>query len=95
MMRRCCYVLLYLGCSNKDLPILWSAQVVHDAHKLTGLSLGLLTLRHMQIHLVAVKVSIIGAADTLIEPKRPAALQVLLTTVLPRSGTHWHDVQLA
>lgn len=71
--RQFCYVVLYLGGCNEDLSILWSSQVVHDAHQLTGLSFGLLSLRHMQVHLIAIKVSVIGAADALIEAKGPAA----------------------
>lgn len=65
--------MLYLCGRNQDLPVLWSTQVVHDAHELTGLSFGLLSLRHMQVHLIAVKVSVIGTADALVEAKGPAA----------------------
>lgn len=66
-------MVLYLCGCNQDLSILWSTQVVHDAHQLTGLSFGLLSLRHMQVHLITIEVSVIWTADALIEPKGPAA----------------------
>ena len=63
----------YLSGSDKDLSILGCAQVVHDPHQLTRLCLGFLGLGHMQVHFIAIKVSVVGAAHTLVEAERPAA----------------------
>ena len=63
----------HLSGSNQDLSILGCTQVVHDPHQLAGLSLGLLSLGHMQVHLVTIEISIVGTAHTLIEAKCPAA----------------------
>ncbi len=60
------------GC-NEDLSVLGCAQVVHHTHQLTRLRLGFLGLGNMQVHLIAIKVSVVGAADTLIEAESPAA----------------------
>ena len=65
--------MLYLGGSNQDLAIFGGAQVVHDTHELACLCLGLLGLWHMQVHFVAIKVSVVWTADALVEAKRPAA----------------------
>ena len=65
--------MLHLGGCNEDLSILWSSQVVHDAHELTGFGFGLLSLRNVQVHFIAIKVSIVGAADALVEAEGPAA----------------------
>ena len=62
------------GC-NENLSILGCAEIVHDAHELAGLSLGLLGLWHMQVHLVPIKVCIVGAAHALVEAERPAAFR--------------------
>ena len=64
---------LHLSGCNEDFSILGCAQIVHHTHQLTRLCLGFLGLRNMQVHLVAIKVSIVGAADTLIEAESPAA----------------------
>ena len=77
-----CCVRLYLSCCNEDLSILWGTQVVHDAHQLTCLGFGLLSLRHMQVHFITVKISVIGAANTFIEAESPAAAQVQIKYML-------------
>ena len=66
---------LSVGVRNRkmeDFPLLWCAKIVHDAHELAGLCFGFLRLRHMQVHFIAIKVSIVGAADALIEAEGPA-----------------------
>ena len=78
---------VYLGGCNEDLSIFWSTQVVHDAHQLTSLSFGLLSLRHMQVHFIAIEVSIIGAADALVEPKGPAAAVIPAQHLCCRKAT--------
>lgn len=66
----------HLGGGDEDFARLGGAQVVHDAHELGGLRARLLRLGHVQIHLVAVKVSVIWIAHALIEAERPAALAI-------------------
>ena len=68
-----CVCKLHLSGCNEDLSILGCAQVVHHTHQLTRLCLSFLCLRHVQVHLVAIKVSIVGTADALIEAESPAA----------------------
>lgn len=58
--------------SYENLSILGGAQIVHDSHKVQSLRPSLLSLRHMQVHFVAVKICIVWAADTLIEAQCPA-----------------------
>ena len=74
------------GC-NQDLSILGRAQVVDHAHELDGLRSCLLRLGHMQIHLVTVKVSVVGAAHAFIKAQRPAerSHKGVAAQVLPRS----------
>ncbi len=60
------------GC-NEDLSILGCAEVVHHTHQLTRLRLGFLGLRYVQVHLIAIKVSVVGTAHAFIEAESPAA----------------------
>jgi hypothetical protein len=71
---------LHLSGCNEDLSILGCAQVVHHTHQLTRLRLGFLGLRNMQVHLITIKVSVVGTADALIEAESPAANNVVLRT---------------
>jgi hypothetical protein len=77
---------LHLSGRNEDLSILGCAQVVHHTHQLTRLCLGFLGLRYVQVHLIAIKVSIVRTADALVEAESPAAN----TAVLKPPGKDLH-----
>ncbi len=64
--------LAHLGGGNEDLAGLGRAQVAHDAHELGGLCARLLRLRHVHVHLVPVKVRVVGVAHALVEAECPA-----------------------
>lgn len=64
---------------DEDLAGLGRAQVVHDAHELGRLRARLLRLRHVQVHLVAVKVRVVRVAHALIEAERPAQAKTPFT----------------
>lgn len=57
---------------DEDLAVLGRSQVVHDAHEQRGLCARLLRLRHVHVHLVAVKVRIVRRAHALVEAEGPA-----------------------
>lgn len=65
-------VKLHLGGSDEDLSIFGRAEVVEDAHESGGLCARLLSLRHVQVHLVAVEVGVVRIAHALVESQRPA-----------------------
>ena len=60
--------------SNQDFAILRGTQVVYDAHQVQGLGPSFLCLGHVEVHFIAIKVGIVGAADALIEAQRPAQM---------------------
>ena len=62
----------YLCGCNEDLAVFGGTEIVHDAHEMQSFCPSFFCLRNMQIHLVTIKVSIVGTTDTLIETQRPA-----------------------
>ena len=56
-----------LNGGDDGITVAWGDEVVLDAHKLESFGAGFLGLRDVKIHLIAVEVGIVGAADTLIE----------------------------
>ena len=49
-------------------------------HENEGLSLGLLRLGKVEVHLVAVKVGVVGRADAFVEAERPVGFHYRLAT---------------
>ena len=50
---------------------MYNEQGFTHSHESEGLSLGFLSLRQMKVHLISIKIGIVGSAHTLIEPERP------------------------
>lgn len=56
-----------LSGSDQGSTVLGNTDIAIDVHEDTSFSPSLLCLRHVDVHLVTVKISIVGRADTLVE----------------------------